>query len=300
MIPAFDQPPSQKLTKLKLFLEKNKTDFVSDNHELMEWMNDRKLKVDSLSLSNISNENKSQYFESVEEKLVDQIKNLKSKDNPLASNVSKDEYDSIMEKIVDLLKLPAGQLAEDSELYLEQQLSDILGFDVLASYEDHKLLFSTGIMKASPHLKRSPTDTLEDHTNYHEAGININRSAFGWFGTGGDLSNSAIEAEKYHISLPLYYYHEWTEQSSELKKWYKFRKAVVINPVNRIAVVCSIGDIGPTTVTRKQFAGSPELIHEGKIWSPKAAGRVLVLFVDDPENKVSYGPVHFDKVFAEK
>lgn len=299
MIPALDQPPSEKLTKLKLFLEKNKTDFVAENTNLVEWMNDRKLFVDQLTFSQNDSSNQ-QNFESVEENLVNKIASLKSKDTPLASSISKEEYESIMDKMVELLQLPAGQLAEESELYLEQQLSDILGFDVLANLDDHRLLFSTGVMKALPHIKRSPTDKLENHTNYHESGINQNRSAFGWFGTGGELSEQAINAERFYISIPLYYYSQWQDNSTELKKWYKFRKAIVINPANKIAVVCSIGDIGPNTVSRKQFGGSPELIHEGKIWSPQAGGKVLVLFVDDQENQVSYGPVYLDKVFSKK
>ena len=299
MIPANIYPPSDQLTKLKLFLEKTKTDFIVENSDLIDWMNDRKLFVDHLTFTKEDREQESD-IKSVESELLQKIGDINSKDTPLASNISKEEYESIMEKIVQLLQLPAGQLHEDSELYLEQQLSDILGFDVAATLDDNKLLFSTGVMKAMPHLKRSPTDKLDKHSNFHEAGISKNRSAFGWFGNSPDLTQKSIDQEKYYIGTPLYYLPDWNNNYAKIKKWYKFRKAVVINPAEKIAVVCSIGDIGPTTYTRRQFGGSPELIHAGKIWSPKSNGKVLVLFVDDPEDLVALGPVEFDKLFKEK
>ncbi len=296
-MPAITQPTSEKLTKLKLFLEKTKTEFVAENPDLVEWMEDRKLQVDRLSFSNEDIKNEQIKIDSVESELVEKLATIKNSDTPLASKISEEEYDSILQKIVQLLQLPAGQLEEESELYLEQQLSDTLGFDVVASLDGHRLLFSTGIMEAAPHLKRYPTDSLEEHTNYHEAGINKNRSAFGWFAASSELDQQAINQEKYHISIPLYFLPNWNTQYAELRSWYKFKKIVVINPAERIAVVGVIGDIGPTTYTKRQFSGSPELIHAGKIWSPKTAGHVLVLFVDDPENLVPLGPVYFDTLF---
>ncbi len=296
-MPAISQPSSEKLTKLKLFLEKTKTEFVAQNPDLIEWMDDRKLQVDRLSFSNTDIKNEQIKIDSVESELVEKLATQKNKDAPLASKISEEEYVSIMQKMVELLHLPAGQLEEDSELYLEQQLSDFLGFEITANLNNHRLLFSTGIMESAPHLKRSPTDTLEAHTNYQEAGINRNRSAFGWFSANIEQDQEAIAKEKFYISVPLYFHPDWNQKYAELKNWYKFQKIVVINPAERIAVVGVVGDIGPTTYTRRQFAGSPELIHAGKIWSPKTAGRVLILFVDDPENTVPLGPVYFDSLF---
>lgn len=290
-------PPSEKLTKLKLYLEKIKTELTLENSDILDWMADRKLIIDQLSVPNKQLEQQHEHIQSVEKELVETLSHSKAKDTPLATNISRDEYESIMTKMIELLQLPAGQLEEESELYLEQQLSDILGFDVTASIEGQKLLFSTGIMQALPHLKRSPTDTLENHTNYHEAGLGKNRSAFGWFTGGSELDQTAINREKYFISVPLYHHSNWNTHYSELKQWYKFRKIAVINPAERIAVIGVIGDIGPNTYTRHQFGGSPELIHAGKIWSPKSAGKVLVLFLNDPENKIESGPILFDEIF---
>lgn len=293
-------PPSEKLTKLKLFLEKTKTELMLENPDLLDWINDRKLNIDQLSVPEQQKAEQQAHLESVEKDLVEKLSHAKTKDAPLATNVSKEEFNSIINKMSELLQLPAGQLEEESELYLEQQLSDIFGFDVSATLEGQKLLFSTGIMKALPHLKRYPTDILENHTNYHEAGINRNRSAFGWFSGNAEPDQITVSQEKYYISVPLYFQSDWSSQHTQLKQWYKFRKVIVINPAERIAVVGVVGDIGPTTYTRYQFGGSPELIHEGKIWSPKAAGKVLVLFLHDAENTIPAGPIQFDHIFETK
>ena len=83
----------------------------------------------------------------------------------------------------------------------------------------------------------------------------------------------------------------WNSEHQTLKPWYKFRKMVVINPAERVAVVAVVGDAGPAAWVQKQFGGSPEVIREGKIWSPKSRGRVLLLFVDDPDDKIPLGPI---------
>lgn len=299
-MPAHSNPPSEKLTKLRLFSEKLKTDFIAENSELVSWMQDRNLAVDQLSFPAVIDQSTLEKLDSAEAQVFEKISTRQSSDTQLASSVTLEEYNSIMEKMVELLHLPAGQLQEDSELYLEQQLSDILGFDVVANLDNQRLLYSTGIMQAEPHLKRTPTDSLEKHTSFSEAGIHRNRSAFGWFSSTSQLDSKAVELEQYYVSVPLYYHDDWNIRYSELKKWYKFKKVVVLNPAEQIAVVAKIGNIGPTTITRRQFGGSPELIHAGKIWSPSSAGRVLILFVNDPEDTVPLGPILLHKLFETK
>jgi hypothetical protein len=71
---------------------------------------------------------------------------------------------------------------------------------------------------------------------------------------------------------------------------------IVINPAERLAVVGVVGDAGPAMWVKKQFGGSPEVIREGKIWSPKSRGKVILLFVNDPEDKVPLGPINLDEL----
>ena len=97
--------------------------------------------------------------------------------------------------------------------------------------------------------------------------------------------------ERYYLALQLYYFPDWAEHSKAMKKWYKYKKVIVINPFDSIAVVCAVGAIGPSIPIRYQFGASPEVIREGKLWSTRSKGKVLVLFVDDPQNQVPLGPV---------
>ena len=52
-----------------------------------------------------------------------------------------------------------------------------------------------------------------------------------------------------------------------------------------------VGDAGPAQWVKKQFGGSPEVIREGKVWSPKSKGKIILWFVDDPEDKIPLGPI---------
>jgi hypothetical protein len=281
------------VTKLKLFLEKTKTDFSSENTDLFDWLQDRNLKIENLGQFDNSGRNiPNVVTNSVESKVIEKLN--------LESAVSLEEYDAIFEKLVDLVNLPAGQLEKQSELYLEQQLSDILGFDIVAELENHRLNHTTGVMRPEPHLKRYPNDELKNHSNVLEASIAKSRSAFGWFVNHGSITPEAESLERYYFSLKLYNLKNWSSQYKELKQWYKFRKMVVINPSERVAVVGIVGNIDHQNQLKKQFGASPEVIREGKIWSPKSQGKVLIMFVDDPENKISLGPIHFDQLFKKE
>ena len=96
--------------------------------------------------------------------------------------------------------------------------------------------------------------------------------------------------EKYYFAVQTLYLPDWNANHRELKPWYKFRKMIVINPAEQVAVVGVVGDAGPAMWVKKQSGGSPEVIMEGKIWSPKTRGKIILLFIDDPEDKIPLGP----------
>lgn len=213
------------------------------------------------------------------------------KSDPVLAEVTLEERQAIMDKLKEFAKRPVGHLPQEDELYLEQQLSDILGFEVTAELEGNRLNHSIGIMGGEQHLRRFPTDTLAQHDAYQESGIAPNRGAFGWFTENGQLTAEAILREKYYFAVQTLYLPNWNSDHVRLKPWYKFRKMVAINPADQVAVVGVVGDAGPAQWVKKQYGGSPEVIREGKIWSKEARGRVILLFVDDPENKVPLGPI---------
>ncbi len=219
---------------------------------------------------------------------------LDEKSRKVALEISEQEHQEIIAKLNSYVNSPAGHLERETELYLEQQLSEIFGFKVRAELDGKKLNHSIGVMGSEQHLFRFPGDSLKDHDAYIEAGIAPNRGAFGWFTENGQLTSKSIQMEKYYFAAQLMYIPEWNEHYEELKPWYKFRKMIVINPAEQVAVVGVIGDAGPAMWVKKQFGGSPEVIREGKIWSPNSKGKVMLLFVDDEEDQVPLGPISLD------
>ena len=216
------------------------------------------------------------------------------KSRQLALDISLTEHREIMAKLTAHVNSPAGHLERETELYLEQQLSEILGFKVRAELEGQRLNHSIGIMGAEQHLSRFPGDELAQHDAYLEAGIAPNRGAFGWFAENGQLTEQSIAREKYYFAVQLMYLPDWDSKHAELKPWYKFRKMIVINPSEQMAVVGVVADAGPAMWVKKQFGGSPEIIREGKIWSQASKGKVLLLFVDDENDQIPLGPISLD------
>lgn len=219
---------------------------------------------------------------------------LDEKSRQVALDISEQEHQEVIAKLSSYVNSPAGHLERETELYLEQQLSEILGFKVRTQLEGQRLNHSIGIMGSEQHLLRFPGDKLEEHDAFREAGIAPNRGAFGWFTENGQLTEDSILREKYYFAVQLMYLPDWNQNHQELKPWYKFRKMIVINPVEKMAVVAVVADAGPAMWVKKQFGGSPEVIREGKIWSPNSKGKVMLLFVDDSENQIPLGPISLD------
>jgi hypothetical protein len=209
----------------------------------------------------------------------------------LYAELSKEEHSAVMEKMSRMVQEPAGHLPRQEELYLEQQLTDLFGFEISAELEGIRLPHSTGVMQALPHLRRHPTDTLVNHERCHAAGIRQVRGGFGWFTELGQLTPLGVLQEKYFFSVQAQFTSAWQSSPSLLKNWLKFRKMVLINPMEERAVVGCIGDLGPSEWVHYQFGGSPETIQDGKVWSPKSRGHVLLFFINDPMNHIQLGPL---------
>lgn len=280
-----------------------KREFTEKNGQLLTWMTDHQITFDDLKQL-------SQQLlaaTSLAGMVAMQAPNLVAVSVPIIQareapteaaleTMSQEEYQEIFQKLESIVQMPPGHMEHETELYLEQQLSQILGFEVTTELEGHRLNHSIGIIGGEQHLRRFPNDTLAQHDAYQESGIAPNRGAFGWFTEDGRLTDRATQREKYYFAVQTLYLPRWNQEYQSLKPWYKFRKMIVVNPVERLAVVGVVGDAGPAQWVQKQFGGSPEVIKEGKLWSPKARGRVLLLFVDDPEDKVPLGLIHLDQL----
>jgi len=220
-----------------------------------------------------------------------QVQASEAQKDDLIEAISSEEHDEIMSKMIGFAHMPSGHLDKNDEMYLEQQLTDMLGFEVAAELDGHRLNHTIGIMGGEQHLKRFPTDDLSQHDAYTEAGIAGNRGAFGWFTKNGELTPKAIAQEKYYFAVQTLYLPDWNQNHKDLKPWYKFRKMIVVNPSEQVAVVGVVGDAGPSKWVQKQFGGSPEIIREGKIWTPKTKGHILMFFVDDPNDEIPLGVI---------
>ena len=302
------QASSDKIKLILQVCENAKQRFDEKHQDLIAWM-----KSNNISFSDVRTISQQLLaatsfagaiaLNSPEEMLaVPQIQAQKKEKSELLATVTQEEHEEIMKKLESIVQMPPGHMEKETELYLEQQLSEILNFEVTAELEGQRLNHSIGIMGGEQHLYRFPGDSLAQHDAYQESGIAPNRGAFGWFTENGELTEKAIAREKYYFAVQTLYLPRWNSEHQILKPWYKFRKMIVINPAEKLAVVAVVGDAGPAAWVQKQFGGSPEVIREGKIWSPKSRGRILLLFVDDPDDKIPLGPISLeatDQMLAE-
>jgi arsenate reductase-like glutaredoxin family protein len=295
-----DQPQSH-LDQLKSKYQHLEKDFGQRHKKARNWLQANSVELEEFRhlskqiLASVSLAGQIAMSQPVEARVQQQLQTIQQKQKKeLLDEITKQEYQDIVQKMLEFTQMPPGHLPEDDELYLEQQLTDVLGFDVTAELGGHRLNHTIGVMGGEQHLRRHPTDTLNDHDAYLEAGLAPKRGAFGWFTENGQLTPQAVLREKYYFAVQTLYLPDWNENYQQLKPWYKFRKMIVINPAEQKAVVGVVGDAGPALWVKKQFGGSPEVIRQAKIWSPKTKGRVLLFFVDDPNNEVPLGVINLD------
>ncbi len=172
------------------------------------------------------------------------------------------------------------------------------GIPAVATLEGEHLNTTYGYIGAEQHLVRYPGDTIANHANGDPSilkeGMAPGRGGFGYFtGKDGKLDPEDIEREKWYVVAQLMYLPDWNTRTRYLAEWYKWRKMIVVNVENGHAVVGAMGDAGPAAWTGKHFGGSPEVMEA--LGGPRyKKGRVLMYFVDDPQNKIPLGPVTYD------
>lgn len=161
---------------------------------------------------------------------------------------------------------------------------ETLGIDAKFELEGQRLNHQYGWMGAEQHLMRFPGDNVPD--------MAPNTGAWGYFAKSrNDFNDDLEQKEKYYVAVQTLYLPDWNRDHSVLKEWYKYRKVLVINPNSGRSVVAVIADAGPAGWTGKQFGGSPEVMYHLEYTSGKRKGPVILMFVDDPQNKVKLGPV---------
>jgi hypothetical protein len=222
--------------------------------------------------------------------IIKSVENLKdNKIQEIPQKLLIDNLKSILPEVV-------RPLARDEEKRLEQLIKDITNIPAKASLEGEHLNTTYGYIGAEQHLKRYPGDILENHGPYYKEGIAPGLGAWGYFAhSKGELTTNLVDTEKWYAVVQTLYLPDWSSRQPYLRDWYKYRKVLIVNTKNGNSVVASIADSGPAAWTGKHFGGSPEVMEY--LGGPRyKKGTVLIFFIDDPENKVSLGPVEYNKL----
>jgi hypothetical protein len=211
---------------------------------------------------------------------------------PVKSTLSNKQ--KILGNLQELIPHQPAKLSEEQATKVEKLISENTNISVKAVLDGQSLNHHVGYVGFEQHLYRYPGDTLAEHDEIQEAGIAPGLGAFGYFVKDQkDFSTKTYLQEKYYCVVQTLYLENWNTDYRQLKDWYSMRKMLIVNPVNGQAVVCVVGDAGPAEWTGKQFGASPEAMQFLDLNKGPRKGLVLMLFIDDPENKVPLGPVNY-------
>jgi len=184
------------------------------------------------------------------------------------------------------------ELDENQAKQIESAVKVSTGIEAKAILEGQKLNHQVGYVGYEQHLQRFPGDYLGLHDDEQVAGIAPGLGAWGYF----TKSKSAFTTqdylrEKYYSVAQTLYLPNWNSDFVKLRDWYKYRKILIVNPLNGRAVVTVLGDSGPAKWTGKQFGASPEAMKALDLHLGPRKGLVVFLFVDDPNDQIPLGPV---------
>jgi len=200
----------------------------------------------------------------------------------------------ILGNLQELIPHTPAKLTGETATKVEDLIRNNMNIPVKVELEGQSLNHTVGYTGFEQHLYRYPGDTLAEHDEIQEAGIAPGLGAFGYFAKDAqDFSTKTYMQEKYYCVVQTLYLSNWNTDYRQLKDFYAFRKMLVVNPVNGNAVVCVIGDAGPAEWTGKQFGASPETMQALDLNKGPRKGLILMMFVDDPDNKIPLGPVNY-------
>lgn len=191
-------------------------------------------------------------------------------------------------------------LTDDQTKKVINTLTDYYNIKISSELNGISLNRNYGYIGEEQHLVRYPGDNVgehfsnaEDARNFTSSGLAPGRGAWGYFAQSREsLTEEDILREKYYIAVPTFLSPGYNENVTKYYNFFKYRKMLVVNPDNGNAIVADIGDSGPAPFTGKQLGGSPEVMGYLKRVDGAGKGPVLYFFIDDPDNKISLGPVN--------
>jgi len=203
--------------------------------------------------------------------------------------------ESLSSKLSSILPKKIEPLSPEKETEISHLLFSTFGINAVPKLGDTKLNHVYGLIGAEQHLPRYPGDTVSQHDEYQKSGITPGLGAWGYFARSkSELTEDLEQKEKYYVAVQTLYLSDWPTRFKYLCDWYKYRKVVVVNPINGKSVVAVIADAGPASWTGKHFGGSPEVMAYLGLNVGMQKGPVVLYFVDDPEDEVSLGPLEYN------
>lgn len=203
----------------------------------------------------------------------------------------------LVNRLSSLLPKEVGPLAPEAETEISHLLFQTFGINAVPQLGSTRLNDVYGLIGAEQHLPRFPGDTIGQHDEYQNEGITSGLGGWGYFAySKKDLTDDLIKKEKYYVAVQTLYLPDWNTRTKFLVDFYKFRKVVVVNPVNGKTIICDVADAGPAKWTGKHFGGSPEVMAYLGLNVGRQKGPVVLYFVDDPENKVPLGPLEYNLI----
>ena len=199
-----------------------------------------------------------------------------------------------------LLPQQVQELTIEQETAIGNLLSKDFHMKISAELNGIRLNRSYGIIGAEQHLARFPGDTIENHFGntedahkYYNSGIAPGLGAWGYFARSADQMTPQDNArEKYYIAVQTFLAPGYSDNVAKYSNFFKYRKMLVVNPVNAKSMVVVIADSGPSEWTGKQLGGSPEVMHYIERVDGAQKGAVLYYFIDDPTDSIPLGPIH--------
>ena len=190
-------------------------------------------------------------------------------------------------QLATLLPKDVTPLTDAQETAVSREIKTVWGIDASATLQGERLNRSYGLIGAEQHLARFPGDSVEN--------MAPGRGAWGYFAqTEDSLTQDLIQKEKWYVAVQTLYLPDWQLRLNYLRDWYKYRKVLVVNPVNGKTVVADVADSGPADFTGKQYGGSPEVMAYLGLNTGPQKGPVVLFFVNDPNGEIPLGPVEYN------
>jgi len=201
----------------------------------------------------------------------------------------------LISEISPLLPAKVEPLRREREEELSVLFERVWGIKVYGELEGEHLNQTYGYIGAEQHLPRYPGDTVSQHGGYYGSGITPGKGAWGYFANSkSQMTQDLVQKEKYYVAVQTLYLPDWNTRLKYLRDWYKYRKVLVVNPINGKTIVAVVADAGPAKFTGKHFGGSPEVMAYLGLNVGMQKGPVILFFVDDSDEKVPLGPLEYN------